>query len=124
MKKITVIIFTINLLTLSCNARKDNNRVKYVNTLQGTDSWPEYSNGNTYPTVAVPYPMHAFSPQTGKNGDGWKYQYSETTIRGFQLTHQCSPWVRDYATISLMPQTCSLVVNEDERQQASLMRMK
>ena len=115
MKKITVIIFTITLLTLSCNASKDNNLVKYVNTLQGTDSWPEYSNGNTYPTVAVPYPMHAFSPQTGKNGDGWKYQYSETTIRGFQLTHQCSPWVRDYATISLMPQTCSLVVNEDER---------
>src|SRR5690554_3647934 len=115
MRKRGAIIVICSLLSLTLLKAKEENLVKYVNTLQGTDSWPEYSNGNTYPTVAVPYPMHAFSPQTGKNGDGWKYQYSETTIRGFQLTHQCSPWVRDYATISLMPQTCSLVVNEDER---------
>ena len=62
----------------------------YVNTLQGTNSTYELSWGNTYPTTAVPYPMNSWSPQTGKNGDGWKYQYSATTIRGFQPTHQCS----------------------------------
>lgn len=89
--------------------------LKYVNTLQGTNSHWGYSNGNTYPTIAVPYPMHAFSPQTGKNGDGWKYQYSSTKIRGFQQVHQCSPWVNDYATFSLMPVTGDLVVNEEER---------
>lgn len=115
MKNIAIIIISSAILFLSCNISKEYNLVEYVNTLQGTDSWPEYSYGNTYPTVAVPYLMHAFSPQTGKNGDGWKYQYSEKTIRGFQLTHQCSPWVRDYATISLMPQTNILLVNEDER---------
>jgi predicted alpha-1,2-mannosidase len=87
----------------------------YVNTLQGTDSKPSYSCGNTYPTIAVPYPMHAFSPQTGKNGDGWKYQYSAEKIRGFQQVHQCSPWVNDYAVFSLMPVTGKLVVNEEER---------
>ena len=93
----------------------DPDLLKYVNTLQGTNSNWGYSNGNTYPTIAVPFPMHAFSPQTGKNGNGWKYQYSATTIRGFQQVHQCSPWVNDYATFSLMPVVGRLVVNEDER---------
>ena len=70
--------------------------------------------GNTYPTTAVPYPMNSWSPQTGKNGDGWKYQYSATTIRGFQPTHQCSPWVGDYGVFSLMP-VSELVVDESKR---------
>src|SRR5690606_7266773 len=115
MRKTITIVLMAGMLTLSCNKSKQDNLIHYVNTLQGTDSRPDYSNGNTYPTVAVPYPMHAFSPQTGKNGDGWKYQYQATSIRGFQLTHQCSPWVRDYATLSLMPQAGKLTVQEDER---------
>ena len=114
MRKLAAIILIFGFFTLSCKTGQEN-LVDYVNTLQGTDSRPDYSNGNTYPTVAVPYPMHAFSPQTGKNGDGWKYQYEANSIRGFQLTHQCSPWVRDYATLSLMPATGGLTVQEDER---------
>jgi len=114
MKKRLTIILAFSMMNLILQAQTMD-LLKYVNTLQGTDSKPEYSNGNTYPTVAVPYPMHAFSAQTGKNGDGWKYQYSATTIRGFQQTHQCSPWVRDYATLTLMPQIGNLVVDERER---------
>ena len=83
-------------LTLSFPVFAEKDLVQYVNTLQGTNSTYELSWGNTYPTTAVPYPMNSWSPQTGKNGDGWKYQYSATTIRGFQPTHQCSPWVGDY----------------------------
>ena len=94
---------------------EDPDLLKYVNTLQGTNSEFAFSNGNTYPTVAVPFPMHAFSPQTGKNGSGWKYQYGSSTIRGFQQVHQCSPWVNDYAVFSLMPVCGELIVNEDER---------
>ena len=82
--------------------------------MQGTNSTYELSWGNTYPTTAVPYPMNSWSPQTGKNGDGWKYQYSATTIRGFQPTHQCSPWVGDYGVFSLMP-VPELVVDESKR---------
>jgi predicted alpha-1,2-mannosidase len=89
--------------------------VKYVNTLQGTDSEWSLSYGNTYPTVGLPFAVHFFSPQTGKNGDGWKYQYKATTIRGFQQVHQCSPWMNDYAVFSLMPGIGKLTVNEDER---------
>ena len=101
-------------LTLSFPVFAEKDLVQYVNTLQGTNSTYELSWGNTYPTTAVPYPMTSWSPQTGKNGDGWKYQYSATTIRGFQPTHQCSPWVGDYGVFSLMP-VPELVVDESKR---------
>ncbi|UYQ94431.1 GH92 family glycosyl hydrolase [Chitinophaga horti] len=89
--------------------------VAYANTLQGTNSEYALSNGNTYPTTSLPFGMHAWSPQTGKNGDGWKYQYKATTIRGFQQAHQCSPWVGDYAVFTLMPVAGELKTHEDER---------
>lgn len=101
-------------LALSFPVFAEKDLVQYVNTLQGTNSTYELSWGNTYPTTAVPYPMNSWSPQTGKNGDGWKYQYSATTIRGFQPTHQCSPWVGDYGVFSLMP-VSELVVDESKR---------
>ena len=101
-------------LALSFHVFAEKDLVQYVKTLQGTNSTYELSWGNTYPTTAVPYPMNSWSPQTGKNGDGWKYQYSATTIRGFQPTHQCSPWVGDYGVFSLMP-VPELVVDESKR---------
>jgi putative alpha-1,2-mannosidase len=76
--------------------------VRYVNTLQGTNSKHELTRGNTYPTTALPFGMHTWTPQTGKNGDGWKYQYQKDHIRGFQQAHQCSSWTRDYAVFSFM----------------------
>ena len=101
------------LLVNSLSAQPD--LVKYVNTRQGTNSKFEFSYGNTYPATALPFGMNTWTPQTGKNGDGWKYQYFEHTIRGFQQSHQCSSWVNDYAVFSLMPETGQLVINEDAR---------
>ena len=89
--------------------------VKYVNPLQGTESNFALSYGSTYPTVALPYGEHFFSAQTGKNGDGWKYQYQADKIRGFQQVHQCSPWMGDYSAFSLMPVEGKLVINDEER---------
>jgi len=103
-------------LTLSCAAQSD--LVKYANTLQGTNSDFGRSRGNTYPTTALPFAMHAWSAQTGKNGDGWKYQYTAKTIRGFEQVHQCSPWTGDYAVFSLMPVTGALKVGGNERASA------
>lgn len=88
---------------------------QYANTLQGTDSCFELSRGNTFPATAVPFAMHMWSPQTGPNGEGWKYQYSKDRIRGFCQSHQCSPWMSDYAVYSLMPVAGELTVNQDER---------
>ncbi|MFY7838894.1 MAG: GH92 family glycosyl hydrolase [Lacibacter sp.] len=94
---------------------KGKDPVEYVNTLQGTNSKHELTRGNTYPTTALPFAMHTWTPQTGKNGDGWKYQFFKTTIRGFQQAHQCSSWTTDYCVFSFMPVTGKLVVNENER---------
>ena len=107
-------IFTLILLHTGLKAQ-ERDLVKYANTLQGTDSEWNLSYGNTYPTVGLPFAVHFFSAQTGKNGDGWKYQYKAESIRGFQQVHQCSPWMNDYAVFSLMPGIGKLTVNEDER---------
>ncbi len=89
--------------------------VDYVNTLQGTNSKHELTRGNTYPTTALPFGMHTWTPQTGPNGDGWKYQYFKKQIRGFQQAHQCSSWTTDYCVFSFMPVIGSLVVDENKR---------
>ena len=96
-------------------AQKKENLADYVNTLQGTNSKFELTRGNTYPTTALPFGMHTWTPQTGKNGDGWKYQYFQNTIRGFQQAHQCSSWTNDYAVFSFFPTLDSLQVDEDKR---------
>lgn len=92
-----------------------NSPVDYVNTLMGTDSKPSLSNGNTYPSVCVPWGMNFWTPQTGKMGDGWQYSYSADKIKGFKQTHQPSPWMNDYGQFSIMPVTGSLQFNEDKR---------
>lgn len=89
--------------------------VQYVETRQGTDSRFELSHGNTYPATGMPFGVHLWSPQTGRNGDGWKYQWEADKIRGFSQSHQCSPWCGDYAVYSLMPVTDRLTVNQDDR---------
>lgn len=118
MKKIFVFAVLALLLALPAQAQKMQDLVKYVNTLQGTDSHWGYSNGNTYPSTAMPYPQHSWSAQTGRNGNGWKYQYGAKKIRGFQQVHQCSPWMGDYGVFSFMPVLGKLEVNENKRESA------
>lgn len=89
--------------------------VSYVSTLVGTNSKYELSTGNTYPAIALPWGMNFWSPQTGKMGDGWMYQYTADKIRGFKQTHQPSPWMNDYGQFSIMPMTGKAVFDEDER---------
>lgn len=86
-----------------------------VDTRTGTNSRFEFSRGNTYPATGRPFGMHLWSPQTGVNGDGWKYTYPAKEMRGFELSHQCSPWTRDYLSISLFPETGSLKLESAER---------
>nr|WP_068887557.1 GH92 family glycosyl hydrolase [Pedobacter panaciterrae] len=114
MKLKTILIAFVLLLNVAFAQQPD--LVQYVNTLQGTNSKHELTRGNTYPTTALPFGMHTWTPQTGNNGDGWKYQYFKKTIRGFQQAHQCSSWSNDYCVFSLMPVTGKLTVNENDRQ--------
>lgn len=88
---------------------------QYVQTLVGSQSDWALSSGNTYPAIALPWGMNFWTPQTGKNGDGWTYRYTAKTIRGFKQTHQPSPWINDYGMFSVMPVKHFQTVDEEKR---------
>ena len=104
------------LVLASCAPRvQEADPVDYVNILMGTASDYSLSTGNTYPAVAMPWGMNFWTPQTGRNGDGWTYTYSARKIRGLKQTHQPSPWINDYGEFSIMPVTTGPVFDENER---------
>ncbi|MBR9998917.1 MAG: GH92 family glycosyl hydrolase, partial [Cyclobacteriaceae bacterium] len=82
--------------------------VQYVNPLMGTASTFEFSHGNLYPAIGLPWGMNSWTPQTGELGSGWIYQYLKDSINGFRQTHQPSPWMNDYGTFAIMPVTGQL----------------
>src|ERR1700748_2478369 len=114
MKKavITLLAF-LPLITLG--QVKQTDLTQYVNPLMGTASKPIMSNGNTYPSIAVPWGMNFWTPQTGKMGSGWQYTYADNKIVGFKQTHQPSPWMNDYGQFSIMPVAGGLRATEKER---------
>ena len=111
--KRTLLLCSVMMYSLYTFAIK--NPVDYVNPLIGTDSKYELSTGNTYPTIALPWGMNFWTPQTGKMGDGWTYTYKADKIRGFKQTHQPSPWMNDYGQFTIMPVADKLVFDEDKR---------
>ena len=89
--------------------------VDLINPLMGTDSDHALSYGNTYPAIAVPWGMNFWTPVTGKMGSGWGYTYDAEKINGIKQTHQPSPWMNDYAALSLFAETGPLKIKEEER---------
>ena len=117
MKKSLFIILTVSLLS-SCDVHKTElveNPADYVSTLVGTLSEHSFSTGNTYPATAVPWGMNFWTPVTGKMGDGWAYRYDAHQIRGFEQTHQPSPWINDYGQFAIMPVRDVAAVDQDSR---------
>ncbi len=109
---------TVSLLLLTGTAMvfaQQKDLVQYVNTLQGTHSNFGLSHGNTFPATAMPFAQHMWTPQTGPNGEGFKYLYDADAIRGFGQSHQCSPWVSDYAVYTFFPEVGTLEVDPDKR---------
>ena len=69
-------------LVLSCTLlAQSKDWTQYVNPLMGTQSSFELSTGNTYPTIARPWGMNFWTPQTGKMGDGWAYTDGNMSIQ-------------------------------------------
>ncbi len=117
MKKITLLqILLFTSYIVFGQLKNDNDLVKYINPLIGTDSKYELSNGNTYPAIALPWGMNFWTPQTSTMGNGWCYIYTKNKIRGFKETHQPSPWINDYGAFSIFATTEKLVFNEDKRE--------
>ncbi|MDR0765664.1 MAG: GH92 family glycosyl hydrolase [Odoribacteraceae bacterium] len=110
-------VILISLLAMACTvagARDGRSPADLVNPLTGTDSKFSLSNGNTYPAVALPWGMNAWTPQTGMMGDGWVYTYDADKIRGFKQTHQPSPWINDYGQFAIMPVT-GMKIDQERR---------
>ena len=107
--------FLLILLSVFIKTVSASGLVDYVNPLMGTESTYSFSHGNTYPAVAVPWGLNCWSPQTGENRNGWMYASTDTVIRGFKQTHQPSPWINDYAVLSVMPLSGELKLNHKDR---------
>ncbi|MES2652794.1 MAG: GH92 family glycosyl hydrolase [Bacteroidota bacterium] len=116
MKKLLTLLFVFTAVgTFAQTVGKLTDPVEWINPLMGTQSKPSLSNGNTYPAIGLPWGMNLWTPQTGKMGNGWAYQYDADKIRGFKQTHQPSPWMNDYGAFAIMPVTGKLKFNEDDR---------
>jgi predicted alpha-1,2-mannosidase len=87
----------------------------YVNIKQGTFSEPRFSHGNTLPLIETPFGMNAFSIQTNGSADGWYYHPSHRQTEGIRLTHQPSPWVRDYGHFVMIAQSGEPRIKDYER---------
>ena len=75
-----------SLLAVSAHA-EERSLVEYVNTLRGSDSTPEFSHGNTFPAVAVPFGFNFWTPVTEINSETWLYTYRAKQLTGFSVSH-------------------------------------
>jgi predicted alpha-1,2-mannosidase len=75
--------------------------VRYVRPMVGTQG-----EGNTYPGASAPFGMLQFSPDTER--ELWEtasgYEYSDSTIMGFSLTHLNGTGIPDLGDFLFMPQ--------------------
>ena len=120
MKALRAIVAVVTVLAATaCTPKPEDigvtEPVDYVSTLVGTLSKYTLSTGNTYPATGRPWGMNFWTPQTGRNNDGWQYVYTADKIRGIKQTHQPSPWINDYGEFSIMPVTTGAVFDQDER---------
>ena len=77
-------------------------RLEDVNILQGTDSTPDFSRGNTLPIAALPFGMAHWTLQSRERSP-WMFNPSIRRIQGFRCTHQLSPWIADYGQAIFLP---------------------
>jgi predicted alpha-1,2-mannosidase len=96
---------------------------QYVNPFVGTGHSPlpdllgGNASGNTFPGATLPFGMVQWSPDTENSfgpEDRGSYQYADTRIRGFSLTHLSGPGCHIFADAPFMP-----VVGEIDRSPAT-----
>ncbi|MEV0131502.1 GH92 family glycosyl hydrolase [Dactylosporangium sp. NPDC050688] len=87
----------------------------YVDTRRGSNSSFSYSRGNTFPGATVPNGFNFWTPVTNGNNDSWLYEYKATTVQGFAISHEPSPWIGDYAQLQVMPMTGGVKSTPDAR---------
>jgi predicted alpha-1,2-mannosidase len=89
------------MLQPTSNSHAYYSALEAVNIFQGTDSTFDFSTGNTYPAMAMPWGMTFWSLQTQQNK--WFYHHQHPKCQGLRATHQPSPWIGDYGPMVMMP---------------------
>ena len=83
------------------NAKETDRLVDYIRPFVGTQG-----EGNTYPGPSAPFGMIQLSPDT--DNELWEtasgYDYSDSTIMGFSLTHLSGTGIPDLGDFLFMPQ--------------------
>jgi predicted alpha-1,2-mannosidase len=78
--------------------------LKYVNPLIGTQGGDPNDNGGMIPSVAPPFGMTRWTPQTRENYISQvPYSNWDDRIHGFQATHQPAIWMGENGHVTLMP---------------------
>ncbi len=88
--------------TPGAHPRQFKSPVDAVNILQGTDSTPAFSRGNTLPIAALPFGMAHWTLQSQANTP-WMFSPGVRRIQGLRCTHQLSPWLDDYGHAVFLP---------------------
>nr|WP_269205396.1 glycoside hydrolase domain-containing protein [Streptococcus equi] len=55
------------------------------------------------PLTGVPFGMHYLSVETSQDRGAWWFHPDDHSFSGIRLTHQPSPWVGDFATVTFLP---------------------
>jgi predicted alpha-1,2-mannosidase len=79
-----------------------------VNPLVGTGSNSDYSAGNTFPGSDLPHGMIQWSPDTSSRPSGGGYDYADSDITGFSLTHVSGTGCAAAGDVPILPVTGSL----------------
>ncbi len=92
-------------------ASSPDDRLRYINILQGTDSTSGFSHGNTLPLTGMPWGMIDWCIQSEPRG----IFKPNGKFVGFRATHEPSPWMGDYGQFLLMPQAGKLEMDPQAR---------
>jgi predicted alpha-1,2-mannosidase len=115
-KQLAEVVACISLSLLASEAHSETQHLSdSVNTLRGSNSSRDYSHGNTFPAVALPFGFNFWTPVTEGNSTRWLYRYSSQTIQGFGVSHEPSPWIGDHGSLQVMPMTGKLRVTPRAR---------
>ncbi len=79
-------------------------RASYVHPLAGTQPGPgTFGGGHNFPGATLPFGMVQFSPDTTPAGNSDGYDYRDSHIRGFSLTHLAGAGCSLYADFPFLP---------------------
>jgi predicted alpha-1,2-mannosidase len=95
----------ISLVAAVAAAASPKSSEEYINILGGTSNLFDFSFGNVLPETQMPWGFNGFAPETDGTGtdvdssSGFWFYAKSFRFFGMRLTHQPSPWCKDYGNM-------------------------